>query len=59
MGATQLACMVMSPTLAAGIPPIMTVAEPLVTVPGPAGTQPAVVQGPVILPNLAAGYSRR
>jgi hypothetical protein len=55
MGATQLACMVMSPTLAAGIPPIMTVAEPLVTVPGPAGTQPAVVQGPVILPNLAAG----
>jgi len=45
----------MSPTLAAGIPPIMTVKEPITTFPGPAGTQPAVVQGPVMLPTLAAG----
>jgi hypothetical protein len=56
MGATQLECMVMSPTLAAGIPPIMTVAEPLITVPGPPGTQPAVMQGPVVLPSRAAGW---
>jgi len=55
MGATQLGCIVISPTLAAGIPPIMTVAEPMVTVPGPAGTQPAVAHGPVVLPSLAAG----
>ncbi len=55
IGATQLECMVMSPTLAAGIPPIMTVKEPMTTFPGPAGTQPAVMHGPVVLPTLAAG----
>jgi hypothetical protein len=55
MGATQLICAVMSFTLPAGIPPIMTVIEPMATVPGPAGTQPAVRHGTVVLPTLAAG----
>ena len=56
MGATQVGCMVMSVILAAGIPPTITVAEPIITVPGPPGTQPAVIHGPVVLPTLAAGW---
>jgi len=56
MGATQLECIVMSVILAAGIPPTITVAEPMTTFPGPAGTQPAVIHGPVVLPTLAAGW---
>ena len=56
MGATQLGCAVMSLTLAAGNPPIMTVVEPMATVPGPPGTQPAKVHGVVVLPIRAAGW---
>jgi len=48
--------MVMSVILAAGIPPTITVADPMTTFPGPAGTQPAVIQGPVVLPTVAAGW---
>ena len=56
MGATQLVCAVMSFTLAAGIPPTMTVAEPITTVAGLAGTQPGSVHGVVVLPIWAAGW---
>jgi len=56
MGATQLGCEVMSFTLAAGIPPTMTVVEPIATVAGPPGTQPASVHGVVTLPTCAAGW---
>ena len=55
IGATQLECIVMSPTRAAGNPPISTVAEALATMPGPPGTQPANVQGFVISVMRAAG----
>jgi hypothetical protein len=55
MGATQLECKVRSLTRAAGSPPIMTVVEPMTTLPGPAGTQPARRQGAVVLPICAAG----
>jgi hypothetical protein len=56
MGATQLVCAVMSFTLAAGIPPTRTVAEPITTVAGPPGTQPGSVHGVVVLPIWAAGW---
>ena len=56
MGATQLECMVVSLTLPAGIPPTITVDEPIITVPGAHGTQPPVRHGPVVLPILAAGW---
>jgi hypothetical protein len=55
MGATQLACKVKSPTRAAGILPIRTVADPLEIIPGPAGTQPASKQGVVMSVTRAAG----
>src|SRR4051794_24372165 len=56
MTATQVACAVMSPTRAAGRPPINTVIEPSDTMPGPAGTQPASMQGAVVLVTVAAGW---
>jgi hypothetical protein len=56
MGATQLVCAVISFTLAAGIPPTMTVVDPMTTLAGPPGTQPAVVHGVVVLPIWAAGW---
>ena len=55
IGATHELCMVMSPTRAAGMPPIKTVAEALAIIPGPAGTHPGNIQGAVISPILAAG----
>lgn len=55
IGATQVACEVMSLTRAAGSPPIMTFDEPMVTVPGPPGTQLAKVHGVVVLVTVAAG----
>jgi len=55
MGATQAGWVVMSLTLAAGRPPIMTVADPMMTVPGPPGTQPGRVHGVVMLVTRAAG----
>jgi hypothetical protein len=47
MGATQLAWFVMSPTLAAGMPPMSTVADPFIINPGPPGTQPGSMHGAV------------
>lgn len=54
-GATQLACIVMSETRAAGKLPISTVIEPSVMIPGPPGTHPANMQGEVISVERAAG----
>ena len=45
MGATQLACAVRSLTRAAGMPAIITVAEPLLMMPGPPGTQLGSMHG--------------
>ena len=56
MGATQLACAVMSFTLAAGLPPTKTVVEPIATLPGPAGMQLGSIHGVVMLPSWAAGW---
>ena len=56
IGATQVGCMVISFTLAAGKPPIITVVEPLTTFPGPPGTQPGNTHGEVVLPTVAAGW---
>lgn len=55
MGATQLACAVMSPARAAGILLIITVAEPFEIIPGPAGTHGISVQILVISVARAAG----
>ena len=55
IGATQLACAVMSPARAAGSFPTITVAEPLVISPGPAGTHGISVQGFVISVTRACG----
>ena len=55
IGATQVGWLVKSPTRAAGNPPIMTVADPLATMPGPPGTQPGSMQGVVVLVKVAAG----
>ena len=55
MGATQPGWEVMSPTRAAGMFSINTVAEPLAIIPGPLGTQPGNMQGAVISVMRAAG----
>ena len=55
IGATQVECIVMSPILAAGNLPIMTVAEATLIIPGPAGTQVGKLQGAVISVARAAG----
>ena len=55
IGATQLACAVISPALAAGNLEIITVADPLLIIPGPAGTQGTRVQILVISVSRAAG----
>jgi len=55
MGATQDACAVILLSRAAGKPPISTVAEPMVMIPGPAGTQPGNKQGTVISVLREAG----
>ena len=55
IGATHDECRVWSPTRAAGKPPIRTVAEPLMIMPGPAGMQPGNMQGIVIDVMVAAG----
>ena len=54
MGATQEANATMSPILAAGMDPIITVAEPWLTTPGPPGTQLGSMQGEVPLDTTAA-----
>ena len=48
MGAMQVEWSVMSPTLAAGNPPIFTVADPFMIIPGPPGTHPGSKHGPVV-----------
>jgi hypothetical protein len=55
MGATHPGCEVMSPTRAAGIFSINTVADPWAIIPGPLGTQPGSMQGAVWSAILAAG----
>ena len=47
-------CDVKSFILAAGLPPIITVDEPFVIVPGPAGVQAAILQIMVVSPTRAA-----
>jgi hypothetical protein len=55
IGATQEECIVMSPTRAAGSPPIITVVEAIAIMPGPPGTQPGSRHGPVMSVIRAAG----
>lgn len=55
MGATQTVCVVLSPTRAAGMPPMITVAEPMAIMPGPPGTQPIKVHGADKSVTRAAG----
>ena len=55
IGATHTEWAVLSPTLAAGIPPIITVDDPLMIIPGPPGTQPINIHGIVVSVTRAAG----
>lgn len=55
IGATQLGCKVISLILAAGKPPIITVADPININPGPAGTQGITEQNFVWSVMRAAG----
>ena len=55
IGATHDEKATRSPTRAAGLPPIITVAEPMATEPGPPGMHGGMVHGPVMLPTVAAG----
>ena len=55
IGATHEACRVGSFIRAAGRPPIRVVTEPTRIIPGPAGMQPASMQGNVISDTRAAG----
>ena len=55
IGATQVACRVVSPTRATARPPIVTVGDPLAITPGPAGVQPGSMQGCVMSPTHATG----
>src|SRR5215217_7212896 len=45
----------MSPTRAAGRPPIITFVEPIAIIPGPFGTHDGSMHGAVMLPTTAAG----
>ncbi len=55
IGATQLACSVMSLIRAAGSIPMSTLVEAFMTIPGPAGTHPGNMQGIVVSVIRAAG----
>jgi len=55
IGATQEAWAVVSPTRAAGMPPIITVPDPLAIMPGPAGTQLGSEHGADVSVTRAAG----
>ena len=55
IGPTHASCVVGSPTLAAGSPPIVTVADPFSIMPGPPGTQAGIMQGCVWSVCRAAG----
>jgi len=54
IGATHDANATISPIRAAGRNPIITVAEPFATKPGPAGTHDGIMQGFVMLVTTAA-----
>ncbi len=54
IGATHDTKATISPSRAAGIIPIMTVADPLAIIPGPPGTHEGIMQGFVILVTTAA-----
>ena len=54
MGPTQLGKLTKSPSLAAGRPPVKTVADPFTIMPGPPGTQLGIIQGRVWLVTTAA-----
>jgi hypothetical protein len=56
IGATQAACVVMSPTRAAGMFAMRTVGEPCVIRPGPPGTHPGRRHGVVVSVIRAAGW---
>ena len=55
IGATQDGCDVRSFNLAAGIICTFTVIDPLVIIPGPAGTHPGSIQGADLHNAVAAG----
>jgi hypothetical protein len=59
IGATQLGCVVISLMRAAGMPPIITVIDVMVIIPGPAGTQGTIIQGAVMSKRRAAGIPPR
>jgi hypothetical protein len=56
IGAEQAGWAVVSLTLAAGSPLINTDNDPLITIPGPPGTQAAKAHGCVRLDRTAAGF---
>ena len=55
IGATQLGWLVISLRRAAGMLPMSTVPEPMVIIPGPAGTHAGSMQGTVVSVTRAAG----
>ena len=55
IGPTQAGWFVISFSLAAGSPPIITVPDPLAIMPGPPGTHVGRVHGAVVSVTLAAG----
>ncbi len=55
IGPTQVGKLTISPSRAAGFPPVITVTDPITTIPGPPGTQLGIVQGLVWLVTTAAG----
>jgi hypothetical protein len=55
IGATQLGCAVISLIRAAGMPPMITVIEVMVIIPGPPGTQGIIIQGAVVSMRRADG----
>ena len=59
IGKTQLGCRVISLMRAAGMPPIITVIEVIMIIPGPAGTQGIIEQGAVVSMRRADGIPPR
>lgn len=55
IGPTQVAKLTRSPSRAAILPPVNTVADPIAMMPGPPGIQLGIVQGLVWLVTTAAG----
>ena len=55
MGATHVVCAVISPIRPAGMLPMITVADPIEIIPGPAGTQGTIMHGADISVRRAEG----